>query len=757
MTNINQNSSPEKLEELKKKVILSVNEWKQLVQTYPQLIRNAPEYILDALEHFGVEKFTKFGKTMMSFKAFSLSTKSDERLIGHEQTQTRLYQVLKTLCRNNSKMILLVGPNGSAKSTLWNAVSYALEAYSKCFEGSKYCIEWIFPYDLTFGKRMGFTRWHDGVEEPQNFEETFAFMDDEKIERISCDANCNPALLYTNEAKKKYFSASNSKLIEDEELCPKCYLIIKELLEIYKTKHKILTSDDPDDILNLISRHIRIKKVEMSKVYQEGIAVIDPNTDPRSFSGKERVPYYMKKPGPELLKNIIEKLPEFEGPLSKAANGLLIMEDSLESILSFINQFLNDKRKINISGERFKLDVMLVGSINPEKLNLIKENPEFNRFISRLEIVYVPYLLEYSKEATVYKIKAEDLRKTYHIAPHTEELFALFSVMTRLRTITGNKNFEKEYEDNKRLYKLKSKLKNINMLQKAKMYDHGEMPKRVDGETFSPEEQEILSDNLDVIYNEWFHDEGRGYGVSYREVDAIIDRALMESHSGFLSPISLMNELRYIIKTESQDYNFLHAKSENQSFIKLIDYLDQEYFNIINLEMRDIFELDFKQQIISSLESYIYEGLKRVLVEKGSIKNKGGADITKTFLETREQTIFGQVLDNKQRESYWFKFAGEVEHTKSGPENIQKIFATHIKEAQQRIYTERKTELARNLDDVLQYLESGRIENRTIEELKKITDSIDKLYEKGYNKDSAKELVGYLKGNLDRLVEEKKH
>jgi serine protein kinase len=762
MTKENQKTSEERLEELKNKVILSLGEWRELVKAYPSLIRNAPEYILDALDYWGIEKFSKFGKTMMSFKALSMSPKNDERLIGHEQTQTKLYQVLKTLCRNNSKMILLVGPNGSAKSTLWNALSYSLEAYSKQFEGSRYSIEWIFPYAQTFSRRMGFSHLVNEEEDGDTLkEETFAFMDDQKIERIRCDANCNPALLYTPEAKKKYFGESQSKLLEDEELCPKCYIIIKELLEIYKTKNQILTNEDPDDILMLISRHIRIKKMEISKVYQEGIAVIDPNTDPRSITMKERVPYYMKKPGPEILKNISEKLPEFDGPLSKAANGLLIMEDSLESILSFINQFLNDKRKLNISGERFKLDVMLVGSINPEKLNMIKENPEFNRFISRLEIIYVPYLIEYTKEAKVYKIKVDDLRKAYHIAPHTEELFALFSIMTRLKPVMSNKNYEKDYEEHKRLYKLKGKLKGINLLQKAKMYDHGEMPKRTaDGEVITVEEQEIIADNLDAVYNEWSHEEGRGFGISYREVDAIIDRALMESHSGFLSPISLMNELKYIIKTESQDYPFLQGKNNllenNQSYLKLIDYLDQEYFNIINQEMRDVFELDFRQQIVSSLESYIFEGLRRVLYEKGTIKNKGGADITQSFLETREQTIFGHVLDHKQRENLWFKYAGEADHQKSGEENINKIFSAQIKEAHYRIYTEKKVELAQNLDDILIYLEDGKLGVRTEKEIQKVKESIEKLYERGYNKDSAKELVGYLKGNLDRLVEPKK-
>ncbi|GIW22916.1 MAG: serine protein kinase [Candidatus Sericytochromatia bacterium] len=749
------NKDNNRLEELKKKAILSLGEWKELVMAYPKLIRNAPEYILDALEYWGVEKYSKFGKTLMRFKALSLSDKPDERLIGHEQVQTRLYQSLKTLCKNNSKMILLVGPNGSAKSTLWNALAYALEAYSKTFEGSRYVIEWVFPYNQELSKPMGFFPLDEEgniINQPK--EETFAFMDDEKLERIRCDSSSNPALLYTPEARKKYFGKSKTRLLEDEELSPQSYMIIKELLQVYKTKKQALTTDDPDDVLKLISRHVRIKRVEISRVYQEGIAVIDPNSDPRAFANKERVPYYMRKPGPEILKNIMEKIPELEGPLSKASNGLLIMEDSLESILSFISQFLNDKRKINIYGERYKIDVLLAGSINPEKLSLIKESPEYNRFVSRIDIIHVPYLLEYSKEAQVYKNKMDILRQDYHIAPHTEEIFALFSVMTRLRPIFANKNYEKEYEENKRLFKLKDKLKNISPLQKAKMYDSLEMPKKtMDGKVITPEEQEIIKENIEIIFNEWTHEEGRTYGISYREVDSIIDRALMESHTGFLSPISLMNRLRYIIKTEGQDYPFLQSKQYGiDHYLKLLEQLEEEYFNIVNLEIRDILELNFLEQIVYSLETYILEGLKVIFSEKSIIKNKGGTDITQTFLESREKIIFGRVLDNKEREKLWFKFAGEYDSSRDKIDNIKEIFNFQIKEAQSRIYSEKRNELSHNLDDMIFFIEHEKLESRTDEEKNKIIESVNKLYKKGYNKYSSLELLGYLKSNLDKLV-----
>jgi len=50
------------------------------------------------------------------------------------------------------------------------------------------------------------------------------------------------------------------------------------------------------------------------------------------------------------------------------------------------------------------------------------------------------------------------------------------------------------------------------------------------------------------------------------------------------------------------------------------------------------------------------------------------------------------------------------------------------------------------------FIEHNKIESKTDDEKNKLLDSINKLYEKGYNKYSALELLGYLKSNLDKLV-----
>lgn len=730
---------------LEDKIILSINEWKELVMNNPKLIRNAPEYIKDALLYFGKEEYIKFGRRMTRFKGLSLSDQPDERLVNHEWVQTRIYEILTTLCRDNSKMILLVGPNGSAKSTIWNSISYMLEEYSKTPDGARYQIEWVFPADeedreIGFSGRVEYT------------DKTFAFLDDSKLDKIKCDAGCNPALLYTKEAKEKYFYKSKTKLLTENKLCPKCNIIIHELLNLYKTQKQSLTKEHSDEILDLVSRHIRIRKVEISKTYQRGIAVVDPGTNPLMLTQKPYDHYDpFKRKKPYALRNV--DIPEFTGPLSKACNGLLIMEDSVEGIFSFISQFLNDKRKVNISGERFTLDMVLVGSINPEKFNRLKEDPEYNRFRTRLEVINVPYILEYSKETEIYRNKMNDLRKYYHIAPHTEELFALFCVMTRLEGIMQNTSY-KGYEKNKVLLQLKDKLRKLTLLDKAKLYDTGKLPEKTyENIKFTPEEQNNIENNLDIIYNEYQDREGRTFGMSYREVDVITDRALMDSPKGFLSPISLKRKLEEIIQYEKDDYPFF--KQTNKDYLKLIEFLDEEYFRIINIEIQDIFDLDYEIQIVKQIEEYLVKGLKVIYVDKSRIKNQAGDDITNIFLDEREKFIFGEVLTQDNRSKFWYTWSGKVDPKKTTTENILTIFENQIKQTRERLYLEKKSEIEKKLDDILLILEGGKLENRTPREIQELKKSIDKLINKGYNNDSAIELIGYLKRNIERLVKKK--
>lgn len=726
------------------KAILSLSEWKELATLRPQIIRSAPQYAKDCLEHYAQKSEQRFGRRYKILEALNLSEKPDEQLVGHGHVQARLYEILTTLCRDNSKMILLLGPNGSAKSTLWNAMAYALDCYSKTPEGARYTIEWVFPRDEHYGRKLGFVA--DERVEDDDF--TFAFMDDEKVDKIVDDSGCSPAWLYEKEARLKYFPESPRKYLLENELSPQAYKILQELINIYKTKHKVLTEYSPDEILKLAERHIRIRRTYVSKTYQEGLTVIDPGNNPIFMTQKSRQQFvFDRKKNPRMLKNI--EVPELTGPLSQASNGMMILEDSLEGILQFVSQYFNDKRKLNIDGERYTLDILVVGSINPEKFNLLRQDPEYNRFRTRLEIINVPYLLDYALEAQIYESKIDDLRTYYHIAPHTESLFALFCVMSRLDPIMKNPQY-KGYDSQEDLLALKDKLQNMSLLDKAQIYQAHRVPESVaQRHKLNSEQQHTINRHLDLIFNEWSQ-EGRQYNFSYREVDAIIDRAMIDAPHGFLSPISLMKKLSDVIRYEREDYPFL--KSSEKDYEQLLRDLDAEYFRIINEEMRDVFRFDYETQIIEEIETYLVKGLRALYLDKSPILDQAGKDMTEVFLSEREKVIFGEKQSEAQRQKFWYDFSARVNPELSTSENIRKIFETQVYQARERLYQQRRSEIEKKLDHMLAMLEGEKLTSLSTQERAEIESNIEKLLAKGYTRDSAHELTGYLKTHLDRLV-----
>ncbi len=724
------------------KAILSLSEWKELAMLRPQIIRSAPQYAKDCLEFYKQTSEQRFGRRYKVLEALNLSEKPDEQLVGHGHVQARLYEILTTLCRDNSKMILLLGPNGSAKSTLWNAMSYALDCYSKTPEGARYTIEWVFPRDEHHGRRLGF------VADEQDNEDGFAFMDDEKIDKIVDDSGCSPAWLYEKEARLKYFPESPRKYLLENELSPQAYKILQELINIYKTKHKVLTEYSPDEILKLAERHIRIRRTYVSKTYQEGLTVIDPGNNPIHMTQKSRQQFmFDRKKNPRMLKNI--EVPELTGPLSQSSNGMMILEDSLEGILQFVSQYFNDKRKLNVDGERYTLDILVVGSINPEKFNLLRQDPEYNRFRTRLEIINVPYLLDYGLESDIYRSKIDDLREYYHIAPHTESLFALFCVMSRLEPMMKNPQY-KGYDDQEDLLALKDKLQNMSLLDKAQLYHEHRVPETVaQRHKLNSDQQQVINRNLDLIFNEWGQ-EGRQYNFSYREVDAIIDRAMIDAPHGFLSPISLMKKLSDVIRYEREDYPFL--KVSEKDYEQLLRDLDTEYFRIINEEMRDVFRFDYESQIVEEIETYLVKGLRVIYLDKTPILDQSGKDMTEVFLTEREKMIFGEKQSETQRQKFWYDFSAKVEPGVSPLENIRKIFESQIYQARERLYQMRRTEIEKKLDYMLAFLEGEKLTNLSPQERIEIEVNIEKLLAKGYTRDSAHELTGYLKTHLERLV-----
>ena len=84
-------------------------------------------------------------------------------VIGQEEVQNAIYRMLAIFVRAGRvhKLILLHGPNGSAKSSIVGALKRALEDYSRKEEGALYRLNWIFPNErlvkgsIGFGEKLG--------------------------------------------------------------------------------------------------------------------------------------------------------------------------------------------------------------------------------------------------------------------------------------------------------------------------------------------------------------------------------------------------------------------------------------------------------------------------------------------------------------------------------------------------------------------------------------------------------------------------
>src|SRR5690242_4041909 len=121
--------------------LLSLEEWLQAFAEAPRLhARSSAQYLRDTLDHFGSEeRETPVGK-VRRWKLFDLPfdpAARAQRVAGQEEVQAALYRALGTFVRSGkiSKLILLHGPNGSAKSSIFSALVRGMEAYSTTPEG----------------------------------------------------------------------------------------------------------------------------------------------------------------------------------------------------------------------------------------------------------------------------------------------------------------------------------------------------------------------------------------------------------------------------------------------------------------------------------------------------------------------------------------------------------------------------------------------------------------------------------------------
>src|SRR5262249_38937551 len=128
-----------------------------------------------------------------------------DALVGHEALQAEVYRALSTFARQGrvNRLVLLHGPNGSAKSTFVACVMRAVEDYSARDEGALYRFHWVFPRGRGVESRIGFGG--KGTDEGPRPGESYAHLDETQIEaKILCEVRDHPLLVLPSPTRQSF-------------------------------------------------------------------------------------------------------------------------------------------------------------------------------------------------------------------------------------------------------------------------------------------------------------------------------------------------------------------------------------------------------------------------------------------------------------------------------------------------------------------------------------------------------------------------
>src|SRR5580704_14455220 len=176
--------------------VMSFAEYLSLAFAEPtRQLRSSTQYIVDCFEHYGRERVTYPWGEVDRFKLFDAPwANGEDRLFGQEAVQHEVYMALRAFVRDGrpNKLILLHGPNGSAKSTFVRCLGRALENYSTLDDGALYRFSWIFPSQKSTRGGIGFSGGHPSIES----KDSFAYLPDDEIDaRLGDELHDHPLLL----------------------------------------------------------------------------------------------------------------------------------------------------------------------------------------------------------------------------------------------------------------------------------------------------------------------------------------------------------------------------------------------------------------------------------------------------------------------------------------------------------------------------------------------------------------------------------
>jgi len=604
--------------------ILSFDEYLVLFGENPaKQTRGSAKYLVDMMDHFGKSLVPQRGEGtatpsvkpghtaaphgIQRFKVFDFPIDGiAPKVVGQEWVQNQIYRALKAFARQglNNKLILLHGPNGSAKSSLIHALMGGLERYCREPDGAVYVFNWIFPIERYIRGGMGIQGNYTATKDNLT---TYSKLSEEEIAaRIPCEMKDHPLLLVPKEQRRLFFEKligvdktrelweSLPTYLKDGDPCHRCKQIFDALL-----------GTNGGDFRKVLM-HIQVERLYYARRYRKGLVTIEPQLH---VDAQYQQLTMNRSIGS--LPNSLQGLNLFSlsGDLVDGNRGITEYSDLLKRPVDSFKYLLSacETSSVNVGNSIAFLDTVMLGSTNEVQLDAFKEFPDFISFKARIQLIRVPYLLSVTEEQEVYSAQLSQMTGEKHTAPHVAWTVALWTVLTRLK-----KPNSINYPPN-----ISTLISNLTPIEKARLYDTGDMPA-----SLRPEERKLLRTSIKKLKEEYFnipYYEGR-IGASPREMKAVLFDAAQNHEFQCLSPLAVLRELEEFVKRVSE-YDFLKQdiKDGYHDATEFISLVKNEYLNKIDKEVRDSIGLYDSAQWEDFLRKYIFQ--ISLVLKKEKVKN----------------------------------------------------------------------------------------------------------------------------------------
>lgn len=565
--------------------ILSFPEYMDYFKKNPLLeCRPTFSYLLDMINYFGK---TENGE----FKVFLKDLPDSPAVYGQDRAEQSIYENLINFFGEgfNNKFILLVGPNGSSKSSIVRKLMKGAELYSETDEGALHSFSWVFPNEILLKGSLGLT----GNSKTQEIE-SYSSLDDKSISAIiPSEMKDHPILLVPLKLRQKLIDQylfNHPKLLESIR---KSYLYLGDLSKRNRMIFDALLKNYKGDVSKVL-KHIKVERFTISLRYSNGAVTIEPQIHVDARMQQITMDRRLQSLPPSLQSLNLFSL---QGEVVLANRGILEYSDLLKRPLDAYKYLLMtmETGTINLSGVLTELDIFFIGTSNEIHLAGFKQHPDYNSFKGRFNFIRVPYLLDFKSEELIYQKQIESLKSKTYFEPHALEVLCIFAVMTRIRACQV-KNFTDKAFSN-----LAS---DLNPLEKALLLANEGAPPRFDFES-----QQVLVNGLEQIKNEFAYEnlyEGK-FGLSPRDIKKINYKLSSENKN-----ITFMDVLEFLdrLNHEKNDYDFLNMTAQG-------DYHNPPRFlNLLKDYALDLFDSELRQSLglidERSYEEYIKKYISNI-------------------------------------------------------------------------------------------------------------------------------------------------